>query len=357
MRKKPALSFEVISNANVYDIHENVGKLDVIYAGQSLRANKQILRLLNFRIINSGQTSFLKNDYDESEPLGFSINGGTILELPKFTGSSDYLQAHAKPTVISSTEIRIMPLIFEPGEFIEIHALVLAREGAEPVVQPLGKLAGIKKIQVVESNQSAEHRSFWRQIVDANSIWVQIARAPVYGGLGVVMIVLLVLFIMLFIVPIDSLMDFKKKRERTAKIKMYSQGKPLSVADRHVIEMYVEDGEIGLERLIKISDRISERNILASKIGKGLEEEELKKILRSVFPLRHDRIEKMEKEGLIKRDGMVISVDSELMRALNELAEFVGVSLNIARTKYLQEDIDYHSAVMFDARKELIDSE
>lgn len=347
--KRPALTFEVISNSNVYDIHENLGKLDVIYSGKSLRANKQVLRLINFRIINSGQTSFTKNDFDDTDTLGFAIDKGTILETPAFIGSTDYLQTHTKPTLVDSTEIRFAPLIIDAGEFIEVHALVSANEGAEPTVRPLGKLAGVKKMQVNEPSRPANQRSFWNQIVDANSIWVQVARVPVYVVFGMLMLVLFAFSLILLVVPFESFTNYKNKLSRVAKMNVYSQGKSLSPADRHVIEKYLNEGDVGIRRLIRIQDRISIRNYLVSVIGDKTDEGVLEKILKSTFPLSLGSIDHLEAEGLLKKNGLVLTLEDDFTRAVKELAQFIGISLETAKFEYLDEDIALHSALKHEA--------
>jgi len=53
-QKKPKLTFEILSEAPVYDVRENVSKLDILFEGQDIRTNKQTLTLLTLRVLNAG---------------------------------------------------------------------------------------------------------------------------------------------------------------------------------------------------------------------------------------------------------------------------------------------------------------
>ncbi|MBA3024073.1 MAG: hypothetical protein FP821_09285 [Sideroxydans sp.] len=339
--KKPSLTFEVISNTNVYDIHENVGKLDVIYDGQSIRAKKKLLKLINFRVVNSGKTNFIKSDYDEADALGFEINGGSILELPKFVASNDYLQENLKMILKSQQEIRINPLIFDAGEFIEIHALILANEGVEPILIPLGKVAGVKHIPVIESTLSRDRRSLWGQVIDADSIWVHVARAPVYSLFGLALLLLVILVFSLFSVPIKSFTDYKNKLQRHAEMERYSRDISLTVADRNVIERYLEGGSKAVLRLLRELDRISYRNDLVSKIGKVVDEGEMLGILSNAYPLNRSLIENLEKDGFISENGLLYMLEKDFERASNQLADYLRISSTEIKFSFLPEEVSF----------------
>ena len=158
--KRPGMAFEMLSNASVYDVHKNVGGLEISYAGENLRKAGQILRLLTFRIANTGQTNITKGDFDDTEPLGFQVQGGRILETPKISGSNDYLRRHLSRLALAGWTGKDQdPIIFEMGDFIEAQALVLAPEGTIPTINPMGKISGIKSMQVKAPNDPKDGRS------------------------------------------------------------------------------------------------------------------------------------------------------------------------------------------------------
>lgn len=325
--KRPALVFEIISNASVYDVRENLSKLEIFYAGQNLRAEKKTLRLITIRIINTGQTNISKVDYDESDPLGFSIGNGKILEIPKFFGSNEYLKRNIKPILSADSIVRLEPVILDAGEFIEAQALVLTPEGTIPSISPLGKIAGIKQIQVLAANQTKDQSSVWSRITSADSMWIQIARAPIYGLFALVLTACLAFALVIILIPLESVSDARKKHTREIRIKKLAQGRPLMITDQYVLEKYKISGDNGLGRLHKLIERTVQRNNLISKIEHQVDEETLKKILRSILPVRPNELSELEEHHLIKNEGIKLLIDPDLERALREFAGLLEISL------------------------------
>lgn len=325
--KRPALAFEIISNASVYDVRENLSNLEIFYAGQNLRAENKTLRLVSLRIVNSGQTDISKGDYDESDPLGFSVQNGRVLEIPKFVGSNDYLNRHISPTLIDANTVTIAPVIFDAGEYIEVQALILTSEGVAPRISPLGKITGIKRIEVLEPYQAKSQHGLWSRIWEADSIWIQIARAPVYAFLAIVLMMIFAILIVVIAMPVESIATFRKKRLRETKLRECAQGRPLTVADQFVLEEYRNNGERGLGRLHQFIERNTERNHFVSSVEGQLDEETLKKILRTSWPIRQNILARLESQNFIKHEGIKIFIEPDLDRALKELAELLEMSL------------------------------
>lgn len=326
--KRHALAFEVISNASVYDVRENLNNLQIFYAGQNLRAEKKTLRLISLRIVNSGETHISKVDYDEAEPLGFSVKNGNILETPKFIGSNSYLNRHIKPTLVNANEVRIAPVILDAGEYIEVQTLVLTPEGIIPQISPLGKISGIKNIEVLEPFQAKSEVGIWSQIWDANSVWIHVARAPVYGIFAILLIALFVGFLGLVAMPLQGITDSRKKRLREAKISERRLGRPLTVADQFVSEEYKNNGEQNFGRWHQTIEYISLREKFITSVEGRLDEETVKRILKTSWPIRRNILAQLESSNLVHRDGPKILVEPDLVRALNEFAEFLGLNLH-----------------------------
>jgi hypothetical protein len=95
--RKPDVTFEVISNTPVFDVRENVSKLEVLFAGNNIKQSGQALRVITLRVINNGQQDILKTFYDENDPLGFSVVSGSLVEPPQLLyASNDYLARNLK---------------------------------------------------------------------------------------------------------------------------------------------------------------------------------------------------------------------------------------------------------------------
>lgn len=325
--KRHALAFEIISNASVYDVRENLNNLQIFYAGQNLRAEKKTLRLISLRIVNSGETHISKGDYDEAEPLGFSVQNGKILESPKFIGSNSYLNRHIKPTLVNAHEVRVAPVILDAGEYIEVQTLVLTPEGVIPQIRPLGKISGIKNIEVSEPFQAKSEAGIWSQIWDANSVWIHVARAPVYSLLAMLLIALFVGFLGLVTMPFQGITDSRRRRLREAKISEHRLGRPLTVADQFVREEYTNNGEKNFGRWHQTIEYIFLRDKFITSVKDHLDEETVNRILKTSWPIRRNLLAQLESSNLVRRDGAQILVEPDLVRALNELAEFLGLNL------------------------------
>ena len=94
---KNELQYEIIADASVLDIKADLGNLDIFYGKSNLKENKENLRIISVRIINVGSTNILKDSYDDEDPLGLRITGGSIIERPELLEcSNDYLRKNLK---------------------------------------------------------------------------------------------------------------------------------------------------------------------------------------------------------------------------------------------------------------------
>jgi hypothetical protein len=108
----PLLDFEVVSDASVLDVREQLGNLDIIYDGVDIKKAKESLRVIVMRVANKGPGDILKASYDEKSPLGLHVINGTLLRAEVLGTSNDYLhntlqvQLHAPDTALFEPVIR-----------------------------------------------------------------------------------------------------------------------------------------------------------------------------------------------------------------------------------------------------------
>ena len=148
-KTKPGLRFEVLSSANVFDINEDVGKLDVLFNGINLREKQQTLALATVKISNDGVAPILKSAYDENAPVGVEVSGGEIAKAELLRASNSYLATNLNFRSISTSVAVFSPVIIEPGDAFWVKVLVLHKEKTAIDVKATGKVAGIKEIAVV----------------------------------------------------------------------------------------------------------------------------------------------------------------------------------------------------------------
>src|SRR6266478_2827215 len=124
----PNLRVEEISNANVIDVREDVGKLDILFNGANLRDKHQTLALVTLRVMNDGAAPISKGAYDDVDPIGLEVNGGDITKAELFNASSTNIAKSMKVFVLTNSMVTFAPVILEAGDFFWIKLLILHSE-------------------------------------------------------------------------------------------------------------------------------------------------------------------------------------------------------------------------------------
>lgn len=329
--RRPALVFEIISNANVYDVHTNLGKLDIFYDGQNLRAHNKTLRLLSLRIINTGNADIVKSMYDDADPVGFSIKNGSILETSSVIGSSSYLNRRAKLTLSSAREVKLEPIILEAGEFIETRTLIVADPGASPHIESRGKVAGIKDIRVLTSEELEAQRLFRNPLsslmegakVQASRIYVR--RVEIASGIfALAGIGMAFYFFNLRVVA-------ERRRARKTRAQAFLEGRAATKGDEFVIASYIDGGVKALVDLQGLFEMVLRRQDVLPRIADSPLGPTTNEILDRLFPVRLWRswgggtfmIEELQREGLLEIKGTSMTISLEVQQALTKLLEYL----------------------------------
>ena len=146
---KPQL--EILSDSPVYDIRENVSKLDIIFNGESIRQKGEMLTLLNLRFANRGNAGILIGSYDSKSPPTLRISDARIITIEFVGGSSNYLKEQAQAIAINNNDAQLSPVILDQDDNYTFKILVLHPEGRKPKLTMLGKIAGSQRIDIVNS--------------------------------------------------------------------------------------------------------------------------------------------------------------------------------------------------------------
>jgi hypothetical protein len=141
--KKTDITYQLVSDSYVVEINEKVNKLDVLYDGKSIKDSNQKLRLITFKVSNSGENTIRIGDYDEKLPLGFSIDHGEIVEAPSISGNKPYFPSKLNPKLVSKSLVHFSPAILEPNDYFIVSSLILVSETTPIKITPLGVIAGL----------------------------------------------------------------------------------------------------------------------------------------------------------------------------------------------------------------------
>src|SRR5260221_9969884 len=98
--RKPDLKLTVLGNTTVYDIREDVPKLDILFDNSSIKQSSQTLSIITAKIVNDGGQGITKSSYDDSDPLGFVVEPGKLINTEVLDASDPYLKKNLALAVV-----------------------------------------------------------------------------------------------------------------------------------------------------------------------------------------------------------------------------------------------------------------
>lgn len=245
----PIIKYEVLSNTKILDVKEDVGGLSIIYNKEDIRKSKKTLSVLVIKVGNEGRSAVLKGYYDPGAPLGLVVNAGEIIKGEVTSASTPYLSENAKLDISNGNTVHFSDVIIEPNESLVIKFLILNPENTVLTVSPIGKVANVKKIQLIDQLGDQKSESFFARVA-SGSIWVQIVRVPFYflGFIGMLLIVFAP------IAFIADKVDTRRKGKIIKQFQTYTKNK-YDESNSKVYEYYREKGLRSLAHMKKaVSD-------------------------------------------------------------------------------------------------------
>ena len=237
--RRPELLVEVMSNNRVLDIREKVGKLDILFDGKSLQAQKLDLRLVTVRISNIGTADIAKNAFDEKALFGLEILGGEIVEGPELQSPIPYLMENAKIHMPSAGRLLLSPVILDSKDWLELKLLLLVREGSELDFRPIGKIAGARTTRLELVYKSALSESHWDKATKGDYL-IQLIRIPIYLLCSIVLLFAALFAVLLFVVPASMFSERRNKMRRSKLFEEYVSMRNINDEDRKVLKTFLE---------------------------------------------------------------------------------------------------------------------
>ena len=183
--KEPNISFDILSNTEVFSVNTQVENLSVKYGNQDLSKSNKKLVLLTIRYFNGGDQVLLENDYFTRTPLGLKILNGNIADDPEIiSASNDVLKEYSKikRKGLDSLIVNKPPLAVE--DFLTFKILAVTdRKSNEIKLESFGSVNGTHKIPINETYRKAD--------VTTQSIWDQTLRIAGYILIGILIIIIL----------------------------------------------------------------------------------------------------------------------------------------------------------------------
>lgn len=223
--ENPEITFDVINDANVLDVHKPLSGLDIYYQGEDIQQKNQNLRIVSIKVENTGNVDILQSFYDKNVLWGLDVENGHVIEARLIGVSSNYLLDNLNVSYNDNT-IEFQKVIFDQNEYFVVEILILHDKEIDPAFRVLGKIAGIEQINLKESYQ--EDKSFLEEVFDG-SIFVQLVRIVVY--------MLILLFLLIAIVIVQKIVaDIRNSRFKSKKREVINNINSLNINNKEIIK-------------------------------------------------------------------------------------------------------------------------
>lgn len=178
-QRDPKIGVELSSEIPVLDIRRPMQGLSIRLNGSELDASRESLVATRVTIRNYGKTGIKSNDISQSDPLGFQIRGGSIVEITGFQASTSHLRKLAKPSRHYNSITINSGVIIDPGDSLVFDILVRKPRGSSIDIFSLGKISNLKNIKVSDYRQTGKNENFLEKAF-SGQVSIQIARIIAY---------------------------------------------------------------------------------------------------------------------------------------------------------------------------------
>lgn len=330
--RSPKLAIELTSEIPVLDIQRPMDGLLITFNGSDLNTSRESLVAARIIIRNKGRTGIKANDVSPSDPIGFKIDGGHIVEITGFSANTDHLRRLAKPFRTTNRIVISPTVIIDPGNTLRFDILVRKPRSSKISVLSLGKVADLKSIEVIDARDSAGRESFVERTYSGNFA-TQIARIISYFFLGLSLVAGF-----LFVTNTVET-AFKKSREKKRRIISHrfiaESSSRNKITDALAASIYYV---FGIEGLRFVISKIKSLNV-SSQIGK-IESTNIKDIIGpkeyqpdfngfneflDSFMTSPSTIERIERHlNLVDNDR--VNVQQAYLASLEAMASLVGAA-------------------------------
>ncbi|NEP61207.1 MAG: hypothetical protein F6K31_30225 [Symploca sp. SIO2G7] len=174
-QRQPRLSVAILSRTPVLslqDLQNLKDNLEILYNKTNILESKQNLYVITLRFANIGRANIVKGDFDAAAPLGIQLvdvkNSRSpaeisIIQKPEVLDASSNYFSKLVVKIESNATVVIEPIILDAQQFFTIKLVALMPESFQPTVRVLGKIAGIREIELVDELSSLSANFFWQR--------------------------------------------------------------------------------------------------------------------------------------------------------------------------------------------------
>lgn len=232
----PEIKTEIITNASILDIKEDIANLQIIYQDEDIRKSEKNLSSLLIKISNTGRSPILISYYDDSSEFGLQVFYCEILKAELVSASNDYLINKLEEKKVITDKLILPKMILEPNDNILLKFLLMHPENQEIKASPIGKIARTKFLKVQESYHQDGKQSFFKQVF-SGTILVHITRLPIY-------IIIIIITVFVVFMPPILISEFIQKRSRKKNVKVFKKHSKLEFDEDSgkIFTYYISNG-------------------------------------------------------------------------------------------------------------------
>lgn len=301
------VEYEIITNTRVVDIRENLGELDIIYKGNSILKNNSKLNVVEIKVVNTGTRDILPTFYDDNDLLGLAIPDSEIIDRPVIIKTSnDYLKRNVRFLETKPNILRFPKLIIEKDQSFTFKILVLQKNANIPEVVPIGKIAGLNRVQVTETYKLPTDNKYigFIKLAFLGNIFIQLARTVAYFFLFILIIATTVFLTF----SLNKLIKRQRRYYMILEFKKTNQYRTSDSLDK-ILNIYINEGFMFIfnvddllnnkGRLKEYSENNSEHLTVVSNINGE----------RRVFMRSRELLDKVKKYNFaeIKKDKLIVN--------------------------------------------------
>jgi hypothetical protein len=241
--KHPHLRYEILSQVPVYDVRENLTNLDILFNGQSIQQQHEMLTVISIKVENIGSAGIKEDSYDDAFLPGGRITGSKIIRVDVIAASNNYLTNAVQILRRQENEFILNKVILDRGDFFILKFLVLHSDNMKPELESFGKVADAPNIDINALPIATDKRGFFMKAV-SGEIGVQATRIVIYMFGGLVLSVAIIF-------SLTGITNFFRTKRRKRHIKNYERSlsaKPTK-AEKHILNLYERCGEDEIVRL------------------------------------------------------------------------------------------------------------
>lgn len=326
--KRPNVEFVINSKYDVIEIKEKMDNIGIQFNGEKIDTNNYTLKLITFKVINEGDKSISKGDYDTNNLIGFKIFDAKLVEYPKMIDySNNYIRDNLVISKKNDNEFLFSDILFEKKSFYIIKCLLLAKRDSNIKIIPTGKILDQDTIKIIDENQKKENNLF--ELVFSGNILIHFLRAVIY------LIGLIVFFIFLAktLEVLEKLSKSfnKKKREKIVEKIIIRENVRNFENTESILKIYKTYDLYILKQLYRLITNEEEKNRYIESIKTNVElkemslsecgEPELWVKEREIIEIMLELFQEFIGKGKIIVDGYI--VDKKLIEELSKIIDMI----------------------------------